>query len=88
MDPRLTPSASRTAHPLNLMAKQRVEIDEEIARHPHLLQIERIVRIAPLMTEAERAALTDWAEDAVESLLPFDASNWPGWTAVARRLAH
>jgi len=33
------------------MAKQRVEIDEEIARHPHLLQIEWIVRIAPLMTE-------------------------------------
>ena len=70
------------------MAKQRVEIDEEIARHPYMLHIERIVRMYPLMTEAERSALTDWAEEAVDSVIPFDASNWPGWYAVARRLSH
>ncbi|KWT70817.1 MULTISPECIES: hypothetical protein [unclassified Variovorax] len=64
------------------------EIDEAIAQHPYMLHIERIVRMAPKMTDAEREALADWAEDAVESFIPFDASNWPGWQAVARRLAH
>ncbi|OUM00044.1 hypothetical protein [Variovorax sp. JS1663] len=64
------------------------KIEEAIAQHPYMLHIERIVRIAPLMTNAERAALTAWAEEAVESAVPFDASIWPGWSAVARRLAH
>lgn len=64
------------------------DIEEAIAQHPYMLHIERIVRMYPMMTESERSALTDWAEDAVEGVIPFDASNWPGWTAVARRLAH
>ena len=64
------------------------DIEEAMARHPYMLHIERLVRMYPMMTEPERSALVDWAEDAVEGVMPFDASNWPGWTAVARRLAH
>lgn len=64
------------------------KIEEAIAQHPYILHIERIICISALMTDAERAALTAWAEEAVESAIPFDASNWPGWSAVARRVAH
>lgn len=31
------------------------ETEEGIAQHPYMLHIERIVRIYPLMTEAERS---------------------------------
>ena len=62
--------------------------NEAIAQHPYMLNIERIVHIAPRLTEEERDALADWAEEAIESSVPFDASAWPGWFAVARRLAH
>ena len=71
-----------------LVRSVHLDAGDAIAQHPYMLNIERIVRNYPLMTEAERSELTEWAEDAVDSFIPFDASNWPGWTAVARRLAH
>lgn len=64
------------------------EADEAAAQHPYMLNIERIVRIFPKMTEAEREALTEWAEEALDGPIPIDTSNWPGWGAVAKRLAH
>ena len=84
---RHAPAADHTGqwdHRSNTMTK----IEEAIAQHPYMLHIERIICISALMTDAERAALTAWAEEAVESAIPFDASNWPGWSAVARRVAH
>lgn len=63
-------------------------IKEAIAQHPYMLNVERIVHMAPRLTEEERDALIEWAEDAVESPIPFDTTAWPGWHAVARRLAH
>ncbi|WP_436297896.1 hypothetical protein [Variovorax sp. LjRoot175] len=53
-----------------------------------MLNLERIVRMAPNMTVEERDALAEWAEEALESSSPFDTTTWPGWRAVARRLSH
>jgi hypothetical protein len=64
------------------------EIDEAIAKHPYILNIERIARMVPKMTVEEREALTEWAEEALESAISIDTSTWPGWHAVARRLCH
>jgi len=63
-------------------------MNEPAAVHPYMLNLERIVRMAPKMTVEEREALAEWAEDALESTVPFDAITWPGWRDVVRRLSH
>ena len=61
---------------------------EAFTAHPYMLNLERIVRMAPHMTVAERDALAEWAAEALENSIPFDSTTWPGWRAVASRLCH
>ncbi|CAN7773444.1 hypothetical protein LJR290_007653 [Variovorax sp. LjRoot290] len=76
---------------LNFPCAARLEMNEPFeatAAHPYMLNLERIVRMAPNMTDEERAALAEWAEEALESATPIDTASWPGWRAVVNRLSH
>jgi hypothetical protein len=62
---------------------------ETFAEHPYMLNLERIACAAHQLTDDERRELTAWAEEDIEeSRSTFDATRWPGWYAVVRRLSH
>lgn len=55
--------------------------------HPLLLTAERIVRLAPKMTQEERMALAEWEAEHLDGH-SVGTTDWPGWAAVVARLSH
>lgn len=70
-----SPDSGAAAAPFAAGTVHRCSSSLELAEHPCMLTIERIVRMAPKMTEVEREALADWLAEALESPIPIDTSG-------------
>lgn len=61
---------------------------EDIAAHPLLLTMERLVTMYAQMSELEKNELAAWERANVTGDGAFGTSDWPGWKAVVDRLSH
>lgn len=62
------------------MANEKIEAQ--------LARFERIIKAATVMSEQEKAALSEWEKTHVTGSGDFGTSDWPGWDAFVSRISH
>lgn len=67
------------------MSKER-DADQHI--EAQLVRYERLIKAATVMTEAEKAELSEWEKKHLTGDGTYGTSNWPGWDAIVNRISH
>lgn len=53
-----------------------------------LARYERLAEAIAVMTDSEQAELMEWEKTNVTGDGKYGTSDWPGWTAIVKRISH